>query len=729
MEKDLLVNVLLKNGFSKQAIFDYVQGGSDEQEKRFRWNEVIVKPEVMAGNGYLDLLKDYFQVCPVEEMNVEVINVIFSNAADGGFKEIIVYMIEDLKLEPTGPFNIIYDIAYETSTHPISVERKLDIIKYLDGLGHDYNYTHAVFRSVSETNDIALLKHALEKYSTYVLPNDSTFFGAPNVFNLAARCGRVDMIELMDAVFPQFRDNHDMFMEAVMSNKVPVLEYLLSKYQIPQEEFKYDRVMDIAAQFGSFDVLKWLHQQNYGTCTNQAIDNACSTGKLEIVQWLHENRTEGASTDAMDNAAHSCHLDIVKWLHENRTEGCSDRALSRLDDKTRLDIVIWFHENRPEGFSYEAMDGAAFDGALTILKWLHENRTEGCTTEAMNYAACNGHLDTVKWLHDNRTEGCTETAMDLATIGGFVDILAWLKENRTEGYTPEEEGEYLINKICTLPNMEAKVKFELVKWLHENRTEGCTTEAVEYAAADGNLDLVKFLLENRTEGCTSLAMDYASSNGHLKVVKYLHENRSEGCSSKAMDNATENGHLDVVQFLSEMRTEGCSEYAISLATVSPYRKDYLKYLRLGPEHGGEVLVREKVQAPAQVKASEPDVVVPTPKVEEKPIAVKPVPVDPVAVAVKTTEKKPVVNNVSQPKPTTSPTVVQKVESSSQSDQIKDIVQAIKDKANNDKNLDPAKLEQYLDDASFLIVLSQSKEEFEKLPKWKQSAKKKEVGLF
>ena len=43
--------------------------------------------------------------------------------------------------------------------------------------------------------------------------------------------------------------------------------------------------------------------------------------------------------------------------------------------------------------------------------------------------------------------------------------------------------------------------------------------------------------------------------------------------------------------------------------------------------------------------------------------------------------------------------------------------------------DRSKLEVYLSDEDFKTAMGFTKEEFTKLPKWKQTNKKKEVGLF
>jgi len=45
------------------------------------------------------------------------------------------------------------------------------------------------------------------------------------------------------------------------------------------------------------------------------------------------------------------------------------------------------------------------------------------------------------------------------------------------------------------------------------------------------------------------------------------------------------------------------------------------------------------------------------------------------------------------------------------------------------NLDPSKLENYLSEDEFTSVIGCSREEFSKMPLWKQNNKKRAVGLL
>lgn len=202
--------------------------------------------------------------------------------------------------------------------------------------------------------------------------------------------------------------------------------------------------IDETVIFGSFDVIKVVHEYSKGSCSTHAMDDAACLGKFDVVKWLHNNWSEGCTTVAMDGAARNGRLDIVQWLHENRSEGCTTRAMDGAAKNNHLDVIKWLHEHRREGCTTRAIDKAAAGGHLEVVQWLYENRAKGCTVKAMNDATAEGHLDVVKWLHANRTEGCTTWEMDWAARHGHLDV---------------------------------------VKWLHENRTEGCTTDAMDIAAA------------------------------------------------------------------------------------------------------------------------------------------------------------------------------------------------------------------------------------------------------
>jgi hypothetical protein len=164
-----------------------------------------------------------------------------------------------------------------------------------------------------------------------------------------------------------------------------------------------DFLWRMAIQVDNISLIKWLVRNKIQSSLN-VIDLVADKGNLETLKWLSRFSVEICTSDAMDYAAREGHLDIIKWLHFNRTEGCTKRA----------------------------MNYAAREGHLDIVKWLHINRNEGCSTYAMNWACSYGHLEMVKWLHYNRREGCTKDAYVWASEYGHFEVAQWLQFNRPE---------------------------------------------------------------------------------------------------------------------------------------------------------------------------------------------------------------------------------------------------------------------------------------------------------
>lgn len=89
---------------------------------------------------------------------------------------------------------------------------------------------------------------------------------------------------------------------------------------------------------------------------------------------------------------------------------------------------------------------------------------------------------------------------------------------------------------------------EMVQWLHVNRTEGCTANAINFAAALGDIKIIKWLHENLPPGLRANAMDFAAKYGQLEVLKYLHALQYQR-TEIALQKAIENGRVNVVAYL------------------------------------------------------------------------------------------------------------------------------------------------------------------------------------
>jgi len=96
-------------------------------------------------------------------------------------------------------------------------------------------------------------------------------------------------------------------------------------------------IWNIAARYGCFDVIEWLHENHIDGCISNTMDIAASNGHIEIVKYLDRHR-KGCTTDAIDLAAKGGHFDIVRYLAENRTEGCTKNAVFS---------TVWGHPDSP----------------------------------------------------------------------------------------------------------------------------------------------------------------------------------------------------------------------------------------------------------------------------------------------------------------------------------------------------------------------------------------------
>ncbi|KAH9158593.1 hypothetical protein LEN26_002860 [Aphanomyces euteiches] len=162
------------------------------------------------------------------------------------------------------------------------------------------------------------------------------------------------------------------------------------------------KAIKIAATHGHLSVLRLFHQDNYfGRCewSLHVMDKAAAFGHFEIVKFLHENRPEGGTTSAMDLAALGGHFEIVKFLHFNRTEGCSKNAMRNAAKEGHLEIVQFLHDHRSEGCTHETLHMAAAAGHAHVVEWLLTNRSEGIISQALEDAARHGHLQVVEILH------------------------------------------------------------------------------------------------------------------------------------------------------------------------------------------------------------------------------------------------------------------------------------------------------------------------------------------
>jgi hypothetical protein len=162
----------------------------------------------------------------------------------------------------------------------------------------------------------------------------------------------------------------------------------------------------------------------------------------------------------------------------------------------------------------------------------------------INRAAACGHLGLLPTILQNKAYGITKGAQDHAAT---LDVLKFLEAHTEEGCTS--------NALITAVRAD---RMDLVTHHLHQREEGCLWEAMDAAAAAGNVGMLSYLhtqslqLGGETAQLTSRArVDAAAANGHIDVLNFLAEHRSglESCTHRAVDGAAANGHLKALMWL------------------------------------------------------------------------------------------------------------------------------------------------------------------------------------
>ncbi|EFA84884.1 hypothetical protein PPL_01877 [Heterostelium album PN500] len=415
---------------------------------------------------------------------------------------------------------------------------------------------------LSGTDQTSLLIEIMAKYAKFIQSSNFS-----DVIRTSSRRGKLDNLIYFynnwSSIFLMI-DHSVPIGEAAANGHTDVVKYLFSKKLYKKGDTK---AIDGAAQSGSLELVRFLHDTNEFKCSVRAMDEAAKGGFLQVVQFLFKNRTEMCSVNAMNGAAKNGHLGVLRFLHGHlSTSICGVEAMESAAENGHLDCVRFLHEHRKEG-ARNALSNAALNGHFEVVKFLIENRTEQqsndttvfdnsvttgnlelvkylherttvcCTTEAMDRSSRHGHFELVKFLNQHRSEGCTVSAIDGAAIRGHLEIVDFLFNNRTEGCSDN-----LFDSVCF------HGKLDVLKYLHAKRMN-CTVSAMNYAAMSNQLEIVKFLQENRSEGCNSVALEHAAGSGFLDMIESLYWYQPENLTSLSISHSVASGQLSVVKFL------------------------------------------------------------------------------------------------------------------------------------------------------------------------------------
>ncbi|EFA81633.1 hypothetical protein PPL_05625 [Heterostelium album PN500] len=525
MDKSLIIR-LFNNKFLFNYIFidcfKYIHSlifSNKLNSKTYRWHELINNTEVIAGNGYLDLLHQYFERNNNNNSNCDNIcsSKTIINAIKFGSLRMLRYLMEEVKIDVLRKDKLL---NYHNDVLRYAVRySKFDIIRYLceeSVVATKLNFNQAMIEApFSHSMDI--LKYIMERDSKTAKFSSTIEYTRLTVspFDTAAKVGRVDMIDYLATNRSSDRKYSMMYHNAIIAGHDNVVEYLLRENKDVtsfNEDDEVDNLFGLAARENNFNVLQMLYNHNIVTNPEEAIEGAAENGNIEMLNWINVRIPSCPVGSAINKASCKGHLKAIEWLFENKSDQIASQnpfaQTNPIVDAAifgNLSIIQWFHWNQHHHFQFNSnvMHSAALNGFTEIVAWLHQNRTEGCNSNTFDITVKNEHFDVLKYLHTHRITSATDKAMNYAIERNRMDILIWLHENRSEG--------------CSTLGMDIAARdgnLPVAQWLHNNRTEGCSRMTLHLAVKYGKLDMAEWLMANKTE-CTIQSISY---NDHLTPI-------------------------------------------------------------------------------------------------------------------------------------------------------------------------------------------------------------------
>ncbi|EGC32520.1 hypothetical protein DICPUDRAFT_57081 [Dictyostelium purpureum] len=387
----------------------------------------------------------------------------------------------------------------------------------------------------------------------------------------------------------------------------------------PPSTPKRSKALDLAAQYGHLECLKYLIQHNIIPPSHNGnreypllspIGGNIRTSNVTMMQG--DPHQDNPYYSATKQAIIGGHLDIVKYLFTlyqpttvevfvlSITKGQLDILNFYMEHLKNVDFETHFNNTYTEDYiasalHYKNLDlikvchkvlgieitSKAFDIAVRfvdrpdLLVYLLQEKPlpdGGFSPNLLADCCIYNNLAAIKALVIFGGESfylqpqsyCA--GMEIASASGFIEIVQYLNEL-----------DQSLSIGAAVDKASINGHYNIVKYLTENRpTASCTTDAVDKAVYNGHEEVVKYLLLNRTEGATSKALNNAAYLGDLDLVMFLHK-KGQQCSKAAINGAASNGYLDVIKFLQKNRTEGCTEQAL-INAISGNCLDTVKYI-------------------------------------------------------------------------------------------------------------------------------------------------------
>jgi len=372
-----------------------------------------------------------------------------------------------------------------------------------------------------------------------------------------------DIIDLREYIFSYLFS----FNKIIQLDKVHIFELHKNKPAFINLINEYS--IDIASEYNSIKIIKWIHYNINIQCTEYAMDIAAYNGNLEILSFLHKNRSEGCSYNSFIYASENNKINVIRWLNENYediiTRYSYRYAIKNSIINENIELLKYLYDNYKKiyndslCFFTTSISLAIKTENLEIIHWLHNRSKYYSYCEFFNAAKTSNKL-LLEWMYENRD----------INDKNFTNTKEFITNNI---YNREYSNYYVYSKNHPLIFASEKGNLEIVKLIYEKDNKNITIsiiqKSVKFAAINGYLDVIIFLqnIYNNIKIYTNNIISYVASTGQLEIIKYIHNNNNNNYKNNisgkmAIDLACLNGHFDVIKWLDTNRDDGCSKNAL-----------------------------------------------------------------------------------------------------------------------------------------------------------------------
>ncbi|EFA84826.1 hypothetical protein PPL_01819 [Heterostelium album PN500] len=288
--------------------------------------------------GDLEFVKYLLAKLPPREFRLHSVDI----AADLGYLHIVTYLYEQFKMVHPDAISISNAIEYASSNG------HLEVIKWIHN-NTTLGCSHQAMDMAAKNNHLHVLQWLFE--------------------NRAEGCSKKALINALSnnniEVSKWLHANCTTHSEVMEVHEVIKNDHLeafqfLHAIRLTKNLDIDNKDLQLVCRWGSIRILKYIHSyykdnqhnqsSNNTVFTSNLIDIAAEEGWIEVVRFLLDNRTEGFNQQALNNAAFKGHLSVLQLLISHKEHNWTNSTLYESLRNKRYHVTLWLLENMSPHF-------------------------------------------------------------------------------------------------------------------------------------------------------------------------------------------------------------------------------------------------------------------------------------------------------------------------------------------------------------------------------------------